>query len=64
MDVCGQAWSGLFCRLPAVLLQQIEKRLIGKVLKFLLPIACQQFKGIRSRSLGDVAPKQLGEAAE
>jgi hypothetical protein len=31
--------SGFFCRLPAVLFQQIEKRLIRKVLKFLLPIA-------------------------
>jgi hypothetical protein len=40
------SWSGLFCRLPAVLFQQIEKRLIGKVLKFLLPIACQQFEGM------------------
>jgi hypothetical protein len=41
-----QAWSGLFCLLPTVLLQQIEKRLVGKVLKFLLPIACQQFEGM------------------
>ena len=39
-------WSGLFCGLPAVLFQQIEKRLIGKVLKFLLPIARQQFEGM------------------
>ena len=39
-------WSGLFCGLPAVLFQQIEKRLIGKVLKFLLPIARQHFEGM------------------
>jgi len=39
-------WSDLFCGLPAVLFQQIEKRLIGKVLKFLLPIARQQFEGM------------------
>jgi hypothetical protein len=38
--------SGFFCRLPAVLFQQIEKRLIRKVLKFLLPIARQQFEGM------------------
>jgi hypothetical protein len=39
-------WSGLFCRLPAVFFQKIEKRLIGKVLKFLLPIARHQFEGM------------------